>query len=70
MFVDMKLLTVKEAASRLGVSDRRVRKLIANGKLRAHKLGHEHAIEEQALIGVKVYGKAGRPTDEERRKAA
>jgi len=57
----MKLLSVKQAAERLGISDRRVRMLIKDGKLVAHQLGREHAIEESALEGVKVYGKAGRP---------
>ena len=57
----MKLLSVKEAAERLGVSDRRVRQLIEEGAIVAHQLGREHAIEESALEGVKVYGKAGRP---------
>lgn len=57
----MKLLTTKQAAERLGVSERRVRALIAEGKLKAHQLGREYAIEEGALEGVKTYGKAGRP---------
>jgi len=57
----MKLLSVKQAAERLGVSPRRVRMLIEGGKLVAHQLGREYAIEEGALEGVKVYGKAGRP---------
>lgn len=48
----MKLLTVKEAAERLGISDRRVRILIKEGKLAAHKLGREHAIEEGALATI------------------
>ncbi|HEX8247360.1 MAG TPA: helix-turn-helix domain-containing protein [Pyrinomonadaceae bacterium] len=57
----MKLLTTKEAADRLGVSVRRVRALITEGKLEAHQLGREYAIEEKALETVKTYGKAGRP---------
>lgn len=66
----MKLLSVKQAAERLGISDRRVRLLIEEGKLAAHKLGREHAIEEEALAGVKVYGKAGRPPKTPKREAA
>jgi excisionase family DNA binding protein len=68
----MKLLTVKQAAERLGISDRRVRILIRDGKIQAHKLGREHAIEEEALEGVKVYGKPGRPRKikQEEKKAA
>ena len=57
----MKLLTTKEAAEKLGVSERRVRQLINEGKLKAHKLGRDYAIEESVLESVKIYGKAGRP---------
>jgi excisionase family DNA binding protein len=57
----MKLLTTKEAADKLGVSVRRIRALITEGKLKAHQLGREYAIEEIALENVKTYGKAGRP---------
>ncbi len=58
---DMKLLGTREAAEKLGVSQRRVRALIDAGTLVAHQLGREYAIEENALTKVKVYGKAGRP---------
>jgi excisionase family DNA binding protein len=57
----VKLLNTTEAAEKLGVSVRRVRQLIAEGKLVAHNLGRDYAIEESALAGVKTYGKAGRP---------
>jgi len=57
----MKLLSTDEAAERLGVSGRRVRALIAEGKLRATYVGGGYVIEEAALNAVKVYGKAGRP---------
>lgn len=57
----MKLLTTIEAAEKLGVSERRVRQLINEGKLKAHKLGRDYAIEESLLESVKTYGKAGRP---------
>jgi len=50
----MKLLTTREAASRLGISERRVRVLIQDSKLAAHKLGRDYAIEENALKGVIV----------------
>ena len=59
---NMKLLTTAQAAERLGVSVRRVRAMISEGKIRAHQLGKEYAIEEKALINVKTYGKPGRPT--------
>lgn len=45
----------------LGISIRRVRALITDGKLIAHKLGRDYAIEESALLSVRTYGKAGRP---------
>jgi len=57
----MNLLNTTDAAQRLGVSVRRVLALIEEGKLRAQKVGRDYAIEEGALEGVKVYGKAGRP---------
>jgi excisionase family DNA binding protein len=58
----MKLLTTIEAAEKLGVSERRVRQLINEGKLKAHKLGRDYAVEEAELKSVKIYGKAGRPS--------
>jgi excisionase family DNA binding protein len=60
----MKLLSTSEAASKLGVTERRVRSMITEGKLPAHKLGRDYAIEEQLLKTVPVYGKRGRPSRE------
>lgn len=60
----MKLLSTIEAAEKLGVSERRVRQLINEGKLQAHKLGRDYAIEEAVLESVKTYGKSGRPKKE------
>lgn len=60
----MKLLNTAEAAETLGVSVRRVRQLIAEGKLMAHRVGRDYAIEDKVLKSVKVYGKAGRPPKE------
>jgi excisionase family DNA binding protein len=57
----MKLLGTNEAAERLGISTRRIRALIAEGKLQATYVGGGYVIEENALDAVKVYGKAGRP---------
>jgi excisionase family DNA binding protein len=57
----MKLLSTDQAAERLGISGRRVRALIAEGKLQATYVGGGYVIEEKALDTVKVYGKAGRP---------
>ncbi len=64
----MKLLTTKDAAEKLGVSVRRVRALITEGKLKAHQLGREYAIEEGALNSVQTYGKSGRPAKERSKK--
>jgi excisionase family DNA binding protein len=57
----MKLISTDEAATRLGVSGRRVRQLIDEGKLVAQYIGGGYVIDEAALESVKVYGKAGRP---------
>lgn len=57
----MKLLSTDQAAERLGISGRRVRALIAEGKLEATYVGGGYVIEESTLETVKVYGKAGRP---------
>ena len=64
----MKLLNTKEAAEKLGVSVRRVRALITEGKLYAHQLGREYAIEESALNSVQTYGKPGRPHKKQTKK--
>ncbi len=64
----MKLLTTKEAAEKLGVSVRRVRALITEGKLKAHQLGREYAIEESALNSIQTYGKSGRPAKKQSEK--
>ena len=55
------LLSTAEAAESLGVSVRRVRQLISEGKLSARQVGRDYVIEAGALDGVRVYGKAGRP---------
>ena len=58
----MKLLTTKEAANLLGVTDRRVRAMIGAGQLPAHQLGRDYAIEEKTLEAIaKVERKPGRP---------
>ena len=55
------MIGTDEAAERLGVSGRRVRQLIDEGKLTAQYVGGGYVIDEAALEGVKVYGKPGRP---------
>lgn len=66
----VKLLNTSEAAEKLGVSVRRVRQLIAEGKISAHNLGRDYAIDETALAQVKTYGKAGRPSKSDQTKQA
>ena len=60
----MKLLTIKEAAEKLGVSARRVNQLIDEKKLIAEKIGSQYVIKEVDLSKVKIYGKPGRPKKE------
>ena len=48
----MKLLSVKEAAEKLGVSDRRVRALITTGKLTAMRVANAYVIQESDLKSV------------------
>lgn len=64
----MKLLNTSQAAEVLGVSERRVRALIAEGNLEAQKVGRDYAIEESALKSVKTYGKSGRPSQSVQKK--
>jgi excisionase family DNA binding protein len=59
----MKLISAKEAAKRLGVSDRRVRSLITNGKLPATLIGNAYVIQESDLSLVKER-QTGRPKKE------
>lgn len=56
----VKLLTTKDAAKRLGVSDGRVRAMILAGHSPAEKFGRAHLIREQDLELVKNR-KPGRP---------
>ncbi|HEX8288047.1 MAG TPA: helix-turn-helix domain-containing protein [Pyrinomonadaceae bacterium] len=54
------LLTTKEVAERLGISDTRVRQMILNKQLPAQKFGHAHMVKESDLELVRER-KAGRP---------
>lgn len=56
----MKLLTTKDAAKKLGVSDGRVRAMIIAGRLPAEKFGRAHLIREADLKLVRNR-KPGRP---------
>jgi excisionase family DNA binding protein len=55
-----KLLSVAEAAERLGVTRARVNQLISGGRLPAQKIGRSFVIREIDLQQVEVR-KAGRP---------
>jgi excisionase family DNA binding protein len=46
------MLTVPEAATRVGRNPETIRRWIRQGKLRAHKVGTQHVIEEQDLEAV------------------
>ena len=59
----MKLLSAKEAAEKLGVSDRRIRFLITDGKLPATRVGNSYVIQESDLKIV-AERKTGRPKKE------
>lgn len=56
----MKLLTTKDAAKKLGVSDGRVRAMIIAGRLPAEKFGRAHLIREEDLKLVRNR-RPGRP---------
>ena len=47
------LLSTKDAAARLGISDRAVRKHIASGALPATLIGRSHVIDEADLAKFK-----------------
>ena len=53
-------LTVPEAARRTGRNPETIRRWIREGKLRAHKVGTQHVIEEDDLADA-TRGAAGRP---------
>jgi excisionase family DNA binding protein len=56
----MKFIGTTKAAARLGISPNRVRALIDSGRLKAHKIGREYAINPSDLKAVKNR-KPGRP---------
>ena len=55
------LLTTKQAAERKNVTDRHIRLLIAQEKLKADKIGRDYVIDEDDLESAVIYGKKGRP---------
>lgn len=54
-------LTAKEAAEKLGVSDGRIRQLIAEKRLPTVKVGNSNLIKETDLELVKERKRTGRP---------
>ena len=60
----MKLISAKDAAEKLGVSDRRIRAMIKEGKIKATNVAGGYVIEESELKNVQTYRKPGRPPKE------
>jgi excisionase family DNA binding protein len=58
---DKKLLTTKETAQLLGLSDGRVRRMILDGLIKSVKFGRSNMIKKSDAEKVRVYGKVGRP---------
>jgi excisionase family DNA binding protein len=56
-----KLLTTKETAQLLGLSDGRVRRMILDGIIKSVKFGRSNMVKKSDAEKVKVYGKVGRP---------
>lgn len=59
----MQILTTKDAAERLGVTETRIRQFILEGRLPAQKFGRQHLIREEDLKLV-AERKTGRPPQE------
>ena len=55
------LITTKEAAQKLGVSEGRIRQLVAHGRLPAVKVGQTNLVKESDLELVKDRKRTGRP---------
>ncbi len=64
--MEMKKLTAKQAAEKLGVNDSRIRQLISSGKLQAEKYGNLWLIEEKDLESVQDRKPTGRPAKEKK----
>lgn len=61
----MDLLNTSQAAEVLGVSERRVRALIAGGKLLAQRVGRDYVIRQEdiALVGDRKPGRPAKQTE-------
>jgi excisionase family DNA binding protein len=60
------LLTTRQAAQELGVTDSRVRQLILDGKLPAQKFGRSHMIKRNDLKRLEL-GNVGRPPKDKKK---
>jgi excisionase family DNA binding protein len=61
MIVCMAQVSVAEAAMRLGVGVSRIHQRIADGSLRAERIGSQWAVDELSLLRVAERNEAGRP---------
>lgn len=61
MIVFMANVSVSEAAKRLGVSVPRIHQRIADGSLRAERIGSQWVVDELSLLRVAERGEPGRP---------
>ena len=52
------MLTVPEAARRVGRNPETVRRWIRSGKLRSHKIGTQHIIDERDLAPFEEHGES------------
>jgi excisionase family DNA binding protein len=57
-------LSVREASLRLGVGVQRVHQRIADGSLRAERIGSQWVVDEASLAAVRESDRAGRPLSE------
>lgn len=57
----MGVISVAQAAERLGVSVPRIHQRIADGSLSAERIGSQWAVDERSLLRVQERSKAGRP---------
>lgn len=57
----MAVISVAQAAERLGVSVPRIHQRIADGSLAAERVGSQWVVDERSLLRIEERGKAGRP---------
>lgn len=57
----MGLVSVAQAAERLGVSVPRIHQRIADGSLAAERIGSQWAVDERSLLQIQERSRAGRP---------